>query len=303
MRKAFALSLLLATAACGRPDEGSRQSRESLQAEPVASGGNMTADVDDSSAGPGVAPTAAPGVAFNYQYAFRLAAERIKDVQKQHAAACEKLGLDHCRITGMRYRLVGNRDVEAMLSFKVDPALARAFGDQAAEAVGQAEGLLVDAEINGTDAGAKIAQANLTAGSLSDQLKQVEAQLAKPGLSGRERAELQNEAQDLRERIRSAQDEKKEQQASLATTPMTFEYATGDLNDGFGGRPRLKQALVHAGDNLVGGALWILVIAISLLPWALVAALGWWGWRRLRARLERRQAIADAAFMANPPEA
>jgi hypothetical protein len=254
-------------------------------------------------AGPGLAPTAAPGVAFNYQYAFRLAAERIKDVQKQHAAACEKLGLDHCRVTGMRYQLIGNRDVAATLSFKLDPALARGFGDQAIDVVTQAEGLLVDAEISGSDAGSKIAEANRTQGSFADQLKSVEAQLAKPGLSGTERAELQNQAQALRDRIRIGQDDKKAQQDSLATTPMTFEYATGDLGDGFGGRPRLKQALVHAGDNLVGGALWILVLAITLLPWALAAALGWWGWRRLRARIERRQALADGAAMTNPPEA
>ena len=67
-------------------------------------------------------PTAAPGVAFNYRYAFRLPAERVAEVQEQHAQACEQLGVARCRITGMLYRLVNDDDIEAMLAFKLDPA-------------------------------------------------------------------------------------------------------------------------------------------------------------------------------------
>ena len=75
--------------------------------------------------GPNVGPTAAPGVAFNYRYAFRLAAPRIAAVQEQHAQLCERLTVARCRITGMRYRVVNERDIEAMLAFKLDPAVAR----------------------------------------------------------------------------------------------------------------------------------------------------------------------------------
>ena len=41
-------------------------------------------------AAPGVDVTAAPGVAFNYRYAFRLPSENISGVQEAHAQACEK---------------------------------------------------------------------------------------------------------------------------------------------------------------------------------------------------------------------
>lgn len=289
MRKAFALSLLLGAAACSaRHDEGStRQNEPTMQNE--ASVASDSAE-EAAGAGPRVAPTAAPGVAFDYHYVFRLAAERIQDVQQQHAAACEKMGIDHCRITGMRYRLVGKDEVEAMLAFKIDPALARAFGKQGIDEVVKADGLLAEAEITGTDAGAKIAEANSEAGSLSDQLKAVEAQLARPRLSGAERAELQNQAQALRDRIAAAQGEKKIAQASLATTPMSFDYSTDDLS-----RPRFRQALAQAGDNFVGGAQWLLIIAISLLPWAFAAGLLWFAWRRVRAWLARREMAASEA--------
>src|SRR5881628_1327936 len=97
MRKAFGLALVLAAAACGRaPEHGGG-----------GGGGGSTAEADRSSsderaaAPAGIAPTAAPGVAFNYKYAFRLPAERITAVQEEHAEACEKLGVARCRITGL----------------------------------------------------------------------------------------------------------------------------------------------------------------------------------------------------------
>jgi hypothetical protein len=219
-------------------------------------------------------------VAFNYRYAFRLAGERISSVQEQHAAACEKLGVERCRITGMSYRLVGNRDIQAMLAFKLDPAIARNFGKQAIDLVNGAEGMLVDAEISGEDAGARIAAATRSAGTLGDELKKVEEQLARPKLSGAERAELQVQAQQLRDQIRAAQSEKKQQQESLATTPMIFQYGTGDLVPGFDGRPRLKQAFQQAVDNLLGGALWIAVALITLLPWLVLLGLAIWAYRK-----------------------
>src|SRR5436853_1054630 len=177
----------------------------------------VTADVAESSGGPNVAVTAAPGVAFNYRYAFRLPKERVQSVQEQHAQACEKLGVARCRITGLRYRLV-NDDIEAMLAFKLDPALAREFGKQGIDAVVRAEGMLVDAEISGEDVGAKITAGKRDEGNLEEELKRVEAQLARPGLRGSERAELQIQAQELRERMRGSRDARLAQQEQLATT-------------------------------------------------------------------------------------
>src|SRR5687768_3770677 len=105
MRKALCLGLLLATAACGQNAEQAGYSG--------GGGDNMTtmdaateSAVDSSSRAsgpPGIAPTAAPGVAFNYRYAFRLPGENISRVQEEHAQACEKMGIELCRITAMNY--------------------------------------------------------------------------------------------------------------------------------------------------------------------------------------------------------
>jgi hypothetical protein len=280
MRKPLGLLLLFTAAGCGQPQGDYAGSPSDAQ--------NSTADaavdsVSESSAGPRVAVTAAPGVAFNYRYAFRAPKERVQSLQEQHAQACEKLGLARCRITGLRYRLVGD-DIEAMLAFKLDPAIAREFGKQGIEAVTRADGMLVDAEISGEDVGSKIVVAKREEGSLEEELKRVEGELARAGLRGSERAELQIQAQQLRDRMRASQAVRRDHQESLATTPMVFNYGSGDLAPGFGGRPSFGKALNEALDNFLGGLAWIFIALVTLLPWAIVIGLLAWGGRKLARR-------------------
>jgi hypothetical protein len=184
MRRFVPLTALLLATACGGPRDESRTSREDLKTYDVSKNMSASATMEAANAPPppAIGPSAAPGVAFNYRYAFRLPGERIAAVQEQHAAACEKLGLDRCRITGMRYRLVSDDDVEAMLAFKLDPAIARQFGKTGIEAVTRADGMLVDSEISGEDAGADIAYANRNEAQLNEDLARIEAQLAGKGL-------------------------------------------------------------------------------------------------------------------------
>src|SRR5688572_20112414 len=86
------------------------------------------ADALAEQAGPNISVSAAPGVAFNYRYAYRLPNARISAAQETHATMCAKLGITRCRITGMRYSLVNERDVSASLELKLDPAIARHCG-------------------------------------------------------------------------------------------------------------------------------------------------------------------------------
>jgi hypothetical protein len=229
---------------------------------------------------PSIAPSAAPGVAFNYRYAFRLPGERVSAVQEQHAQACEKLGLDRCRITGMRYRLHGENEVEAMLAFKLDPAIARAFGKAGIEAVTRAEGMLVDSEISGHDAGADIQASRRSEAQLAEDLARIERQLARSGLGASERAELQAQAERLRESIRANRMNREESQESLAKTPVMFSYGSGDLIPGFDTRSTLSQALDEAAENFTRGLGSMIIILMTLLPWLLLLLLVVWLIRR-----------------------
>ncbi|HEX5181783.1 MAG TPA: hypothetical protein VFW19_01400 [Allosphingosinicella sp.] len=253
MRKTLGLAGLVLLAACGRADQNMRQA-----ADASANGG-----------APGVGPTAAPGVAFNYRYAFRLPAERIGAVQEEHAQACEKLGLAHCRITGMTFHRGSDEDVQAELDFRLDPTLARAFGKQGIEAVTHADGLLAEAEIKGEDQNGAIAAAGRDAAQQGDTLKKIETQLARPGLGAGERTQLQAQAQQAREALQASEATKAEREASLATTPMTFSYQAGDMAPGF------RRSLSEGLGNVIGALEWMLFALITLAPWALLALLLW----------------------------
>lgn len=284
MRKAVGLGLILLAAACSssqNPGGGGSGGQEA--------GRSASNAADADVAAPGITPTAAPGVAFNYKYAFRLPAERIHTVQEEHAQACEKMGLARCRITGMYYHLNNERDVEARLDFKVDPAAARAFGKEGIDAVNRADGLLVESEITGEEQQSAIDAATRNAGEGQDRLTAIEAQLARKGLSGSERAELQNQAEQIRGAISANKAVRAEKQALLATTPMSFNYQSGDM------APGVRRSLSEGFRNLVGALEWMLLAAITLLPWALAALLIWWAARRVRAVLRRREAVADPA--------
>lgn len=262
MRKTLGLVGLVLLAACSKADQNGSARQE--------------ADTSASSAAPGVAPTAAPGVAFNYKYAFRLPAERIAAVQEEHAQACEKLGVAHCRITGMNFRRGSDEDVQAELDFKLDPVLARAFGKQGIDAVTHADGLLAEAEISGEDAGGAIAAANRDAAQQGEELKRIEAQLARPNLPAAERVQFQTQAQQAREALRASEAVKTEKEASLATTPMTFSYQAGDM------APGLRRSLSEGLGNVAGALEWMLLALITLAPWALLALLAWGLFRRFR---------------------
>lgn len=260
---------------------------------PIGSPGGATADrsivadtATDSGAAraPGIDLTAAPGVAFAYRYAFRLPSDRIAAVQEAHAQLCEKLGVARCRITGMRYRLLGENNIEAMLAFRLDPALARQFGKDGIAAVTGAQGKLVDAEISGTDAGSAIKQLGVEHTRTENELQRIDRELARPGLKSAEREELQRQRTDAVQRAAANRDTNAQQQESLATTPMTFEYGSGAAVRGFDASAPFTSAL----DTAIGSATFTLAFllgAVALLgPPGLVVLAGFLLWRRFGPR-------------------
>jgi len=249
--------------------------------------------VADSSA-PGVNVTSAPGVAFDYRYAFRLPGNRISQVQEAHAQACEKLGIDKCRITGMRYRLVDQKDVEAMLALRLDPKIARQFGKDATGVVEKSDGMLVDQEITGEDVGSRISGATKTQATLRDELQKIQDELNRkvPMVRGSvapqaavDRQSLLDRAEDIRRQLRELDDSKQSDNEALSGTPMVFNYGSGSVVPGFDVRSPIRDALQTSADNFVGGFAAILVILITLIPWILIGWLVVWGVRRLGLRL------------------
>ena len=253
--------------------------------------------VNSPRSGPDVAPTAAPGVAFNYRYAFRLPPQRIAEVQERHAAACEQLGVARCRITGMRFRHVSDQNVEAMLALKLEPSLARRFGRSGARLVSESEGMLAESEISGTDADAAIRAHMRRIAEMREALARLDSRLARGGLSADERLRIENEAQRLRQSIRTSEASREQEQDTLASTPILFAYASAAVAPTESG-PSLMQSLKVSGDNFLQGVTIILIIVVTLAPWLLLALAGWWLIRLVGRRYGPLSAEPDSAFAA-----
>ena len=238
-------------------------------------------DVSSPPEAPGIRVSAAPGVAFDYRYAFKLPAARVAATQEAHAAACEKLGLARCRITGMRYTLTGENSVEAMLAVKLAPEIARGFGKTGIDLVKAAEGTLVDAAITGTDAGATLDSAAVERARAADELKRLDAQLAS-GKRPAERAELQAQRAAAERRLARAEDSAAAQRESLANTPMTFSYGSGPAIRGFDASAPVESSADLALASAQLTLTFVLGALAVLVPPALALLLGWLLWRRVR---------------------
>ncbi|HST36646.1 MAG TPA: hypothetical protein VLK25_08465 [Allosphingosinicella sp.] len=292
MRRSLSIfALLLATTACSQYQEGGTNRTASSGGDNAVSDVALEAAPDGSSApakageaGPEIDPNNAPGVAFAYRYAFSLEAPRVAEVQQEHQRLCESYGIARCRITGMSYRATSEEDVEATLSFNVDPAIASRFTRDSVGAVTAAEGRLADSEINGTDVGTSIDATTRDISAMRAQAARLEARIAAGGLSREERERLQGEAEALRQRMQAQGEERAGQERSLATTPILFRYGAGTLAPGPGRELSLGEATQETGADVIKASYWVLRVLIVLAPWLIVGLLGWWGFVRLRRR-------------------
>jgi hypothetical protein len=83
---------------------------------------------------------------------------------------------------------------------------------------------------------------------------------------------------------------REQQEESLATTPVVFQYGSGDLVPGFDTQSPLSYAVERAGENFQRGLGALLVLLATLLPWVLVLLLGALLFRRFGRGLVQRRA-------------
>ncbi len=264
---AAVIGLLTAVSACSQQEAEPSRDLQTMDVAEDASVGSPA------SRAPGITPTAAPGVAFNYRYGFRLPDSNISAAQEAHAAACEKLGLSRCRITGLVYELDARDRVNGKLALSIDPLLARGFGKDAIATIERQDGRLRFAEITGADQNPVLDEAARREGSANQTIARLEADLAK-ARSENERVQLREQIRQLRAEIQAAQGTAAESEARIQRTPMTFEYRGGGASGrGFAGENPATEAWYLFVDSLatmVGVGLKVLAVA---LPWAILLVL------------------------------
>lgn len=288
MRYYWGLILLATLAGCSQPEGDTRQTSESLE----------TFDV---SSPPEINPTAAPGVAWRYDTAYRLPDDRIAPVQEAHAAACEALGVARCRITGLSYIVDEQDTVEARLEVKLEPTIAREFCKRATVLVQRSDGRLISTEFTGEDVGSQVAVAGDQRQSAVSELADVERQLARSDLGDEERARLRQRATELRQAIDQARATVASGTARLALTPMTLRYY------GRGGVPGFNENPFRAAWGLFIASLVLLVSFVLkalaiLLPWGALLALLIVLWRSPPILAVRRWLLHRRNTVATDPE-
>ena len=234
--------------------------------------------------GPGTGITVRAGIALQYAYRYQLPAAGIAAAQERHAAACERLGPDRCRITALQYRVDGPHRIAATLDVALAPAIARAYGRAATAAIVAAQGRLVETEIGSTDAGTAAADAVRQRSEATTRLTELNRRLADPRVRAEERTIIATEASALRERIDTASATVGTAATALAATPMHIVYDAGDLVRGFDRAAPLRDAFGSALDRLIAGLALLVTLIVTLLPWAAAVALGLWLWRRYLRR-------------------
>ncbi|MBJ6120808.1 hypothetical protein [Sphingomonas mollis] len=230
---------------------------------------------------PGETTTNASGVAFAYRYAFRLPSNRIADAQEAQAEACERLAPGQCRITGMTYRLDDSGQVVASLDVRVAATVARAFGRRGVQGVERAGGALTGAEITGTDAAPAIATAQEGTADAQTDMAEIDRQLARSDLSTRLRSELTARRAELVARRRESAVAMIDAQASVATTPIRFDYAAGA---GVGLTARLGEAAQAGFWSLTWTLISVLTVVAYLGPPLLLLVLLGVFWDRMGRR-------------------
>jgi hypothetical protein len=237
---------------------------------------------------PNVGVTPIAGLSLSYQYGFRVPIERISSIQEEHASQCEALTPARCRITGMTYQVGRDRTISASLQFKLAPDAARRFGKQGVDTVARRGGMLSYARIDSEESGAVVDAVDRDAAAINAERRDINEQLAKPGLSASERTQLQARLAQLADEQRQSSAMRGQAALKLASTPMTFQYESGDVDPGLTDGPILG-AVKDGWANIISGVATILAILITLIPWVVTAGLLVWLWRRFGVRLGLRR--------------
>ncbi|MEZ0244634.1 MAG: hypothetical protein ACAH11_14765 [Sphingomonas sp.] len=239
MRVVAAVVALMLLAGCDAGQSGAPAAQESLQ--PVASDGLG---------------------AFDYRYAYRLPSDRLKAVLQSNADACDKLGPTRCQIDGMRYSVDDSNRVRAVLMLKIDPTIARGYGEAITKSVTGADGVLVNTAITGT-ASTTQARSIAVIDRLRDQLKNAQAAAESDSPDA---AVAKARAERFQAALDTIAESEAKQGATLATAPMLLTYESSTALTGLG---TADANFRNAGQTFENSIARLLIVLGSIGPWLL----------------------------------
>lgn len=280
----WTLPLVLGVAACNKaPNSGANQDVANAATE-VAAEADSSTEAAGGDQPPVIDASIAPGVAFDYQFAFSLPEKGIAAMQSEHARLCARIGVSQCRVVGLTFNKLRTGDVDADMAFKLDPALALSFTRDATDLVNRADGKLETSQVQGSNVGDSIVQDDRSVQAQKAELARLTAEQKIPGLSKARRDEISRELAAIRNALNRAKLERDNKVESLATTPVRFSYEPNETILGFGRESPVQQGLSSSSASLNAFLTFVALVVGTLWPWALAGFGIFWLIRRLRSR-------------------
>jgi len=256
-------------------------------------GAEAAVAADETEAEVRVASADGAQIAYSYSYGYRVDSARIGDLQQGHAALCEKMGPQRCRVLGLS-RAGSDDDGYGELHMRVAADEARGFGtalDKAAEAVG---GEQASFGLNGedlteiiVDTEAHLASRRLLRDRLMDVLR------TRQGSVG-DLIEAERAVAEANEEIDTAASQLANLRGRVRMSAVAIEYGPHIAGDTLGFVRPIGAALGSVGTTLGVTIAVIIYVVVALVPVTALLLLLRWMWRRSGLRLRREKANPEA---------
>ena len=246
--------------------------------------------LDSDSANPAPAqPTDGAQIAYSYSYGFRIAADRIEALQQSHAALCEKMGPNHCRVLRLA-RAGSDDDGFGQLDLRVAANEARGFGASLGETAEEAGGEQASFAIDGEDLTETIidTESHLASRRLLRE-RLMEVLRTRQGTVG-DLVEAERAVAEVNEDLDSAASNLAELSNRVRMSAVSIEYGPYIAEGSTGFARPISDALGSIGTTLGVTIAAIVYIAVALIPIVPFVMLLRWLWRRSGWRLRRERA-------------
>jgi len=296
--------LCLGLCACNKPASGGHMEKMAAYdiAAPVLAVRAPPPEVKPPAPQADAIAVSVPRMAYSYRYAFVLPGPSIGHAQQAHLALCDRLGPARCQLLAMASESGDERVPRASLKLRVASSSARQFGVALENSVSGVGGRAVDQSITAEDVSkdlvdtqARIHQRELLIERLTEILRTRKGTVD-------ELVEAERSVAAAQEELDQAKAWLTELQGRVAMSTIDVDYMatvitppSAPAGDSIG---ETFTASAKAYITAMGAVLRLLIFSG---PWLILAAIGWWGarriWKRVRraADVEEEDALDDEA--------
>lgn len=292
LRRALPLIALACLAGCSKSSNSGSAPMADVASAPEDLAAPSTSGQTAKEAGTTPLKVSVPQIAYVYELGFVLPESAIGRAQAAHVALCDRLGPARCQVLALDRRAGDAGTSAAMLKLRVASTDARRFEAEVQHAIGQAGGRTASTSIEAEDVSkdisdteARLRQRELLVQRLTDILRTRQGKVA-------ELVEAERSVAAAQEEVDQARSWLAELQGRVAMSTFNLSYsATGPSSRNV--PVRLGESVAASTSAFVFGLSRLLILAIYLFPWAVVAGVLWLLWRLAKQRLHRRDEDHD----------